>query len=205
MARRREPSDIQWLTRVRGFEGQLEWTARRRWYQNRMPSPLASLARSTAPGAIRLSELARLFSEEEGRALAVSGASCCFARGGAISPAPGLGQCLRAAAWADRQPVSNGSASLARGARGFPGAALPDRRARPAGWSLRDRARSLRRHSWRGLFSRPLSLVPRRPGEMVGAAHALRRQPARNRGWGSGAATRQARDVKFTFDRDSMR
>src|SRR4051794_22912644 len=32
-----------------------------------MPSPLASLSRSTAPGAIRLSELARLFSEEEGQ------------------------------------------------------------------------------------------------------------------------------------------
>src|SRR4051794_22912646 len=32
---------------------------------------------------------------------------------------------------------------------------------------------------------------------MVGAAHASRRQPARNRGWGSGAATRQARDVEI--------
>src|SRR5436305_8422936 len=63
---RRSGSAVQWrvgashppfqrLTRVRGFEGQLEWTARRRWYQNR--------SRSTAPGAIRLSELARLFSE----------------------------------------------------------------------------------------------------------------------------------------------
>src|SRR4051794_6895471 len=30
-----------------------------------MPSPLASLARPTAPGAIRLAQLARLFSEEE--------------------------------------------------------------------------------------------------------------------------------------------
>src|SRR6059058_2238828 len=30
-----------------------------------MPSPLASLARPTAPGAIRLSQLARLFSEQE--------------------------------------------------------------------------------------------------------------------------------------------
>src|SRR5436305_12224075 len=30
-----------------------------------MPSPLASLARPTAPGTIRLSQLARLFSEQE--------------------------------------------------------------------------------------------------------------------------------------------
>src|SRR3954452_19767682 len=131
-----------------------------------MPSPLASLARPTAPGAIRLAQLARVFSEEEEQlsketALHPRARSALFRESWPQSlRRQALANGVRSATAAERRVAANGGAALARGAPAVPGAARRQCRARRAGRIVRRRPRPVSRHANRCLCKRAVSVVP---------------------------------------------